>query len=72
MRDRRVTLIEIPHDGSSPASAFQTSDPDVFAAMQAGPEVMCYLVTGRTSTQAEVWRTMATFTGAWALRGYGM
>jgi hypothetical protein len=48
------------------------SDADAYAAMQANPEVMRYLVTGRTSTRAEVWRTMATSLGAWALRGYGM
>jgi len=52
--------------------AFQASDLDAYAAMQANPEVMRYLVTGRTSTRAEVWRTMATSLGAWALRGYGM
>jgi hypothetical protein len=34
--------------------------------------VMRYLVTGRTSTRAEVWRTMATSLGSWALRGHGM
>jgi RimJ/RimL family protein N-acetyltransferase len=42
------------------------------AAMQAKPEVMRYLVTGRASTRVEVWRTMATFLGQWALRSYGM
>jgi RimJ/RimL family protein N-acetyltransferase len=52
--------------------AFQTSDLDAYAAMQANPEVMRYLVTGRTSTRVEVWRTMAMFLGQWALRGYGM
>jgi RimJ/RimL family protein N-acetyltransferase len=52
--------------------AFQARDLDAYAAMQANPEVMRYLVTGRTSTPAEVWRTMATSLGAWALRGYGM
>jgi RimJ/RimL family protein N-acetyltransferase len=52
--------------------AFQASDLDAYAAMQANPEVMRYLVTGRTSTRAEVWRTMATSLGGWALRGYGM
>ena len=30
------------------------------------------MVTGRTSTPAEVWRTMAASLGQWALRGYGM
>jgi RimJ/RimL family protein N-acetyltransferase len=52
--------------------AFRASDLDAYAAMQANPEVMRYLVTGRTSTPAEVWRTMATSLGQWALRGYGM
>ncbi len=52
--------------------AFRAGDLDAYAAMQANPEVMRYLITGRTSTRAEVWRTMATFLGQWALRGYGM
>ena len=52
--------------------AFQAGDLDAYAAMQANPEVMRYLVMGRTSTRPEVWRTMATSIGAWALRGYGM
>jgi RimJ/RimL family protein N-acetyltransferase len=52
--------------------AFEANDLDAYAAMQANPEVMRYLVTGRTSARAEVWRTMATSIGAWALRGYGM
>jgi RimJ/RimL family protein N-acetyltransferase len=52
--------------------AFQAGDLNAYAAMQANPEVMRYLITGRTSTPVEVWRTMATFIGAWVLRGYGM
>jgi RimJ/RimL family protein N-acetyltransferase len=52
--------------------AFRPGDLDAYAAMQADPEVMRYLVTGRTSTRAEVRRTMATSLGNWALRGYGM
>jgi RimJ/RimL family protein N-acetyltransferase len=52
--------------------AFRADDLDAYAAMQADPEVMRYLVTGRTSTRVEVWRTMATSLGQWALRGYGM
>jgi RimJ/RimL family protein N-acetyltransferase len=51
---------------------FCADDLDAYAAMQANPEVMRYLVTGRTSTRTEVWRTMATSLGAWVLRGYGM
>jgi RimJ/RimL family protein N-acetyltransferase len=52
--------------------AFAAGDLDAYAAMQANPEVMRYLVTGRTSTRVEVWRTMATSLGAWVLRGCGM
>ena len=52
--------------------AFRAGDLEAYAAMQANPEVMRYLITGRTATRAEVWRTMATFLGAWPLRGYGM
>jgi RimJ/RimL family protein N-acetyltransferase len=40
--------------------------------MQANPEVMRHLVTGRTATRVEAWRNMAGFLGQWALRGYGM
>jgi RimJ/RimL family protein N-acetyltransferase len=52
--------------------AFHVDDLDAYAAMQADPEVMRFLLTGRTSTRAEVWRTMATSLGSWALRGHGM
>ena len=51
--------------------AFRASDLDAYAAMQANPEVMRHLVMGRTSTPAEVWRTMASSLGGWVLRGYG-
>ncbi|MBV8089350.1 MAG: GNAT family N-acetyltransferase, partial [Alphaproteobacteria bacterium] len=51
--------------------AFRASDLDAYAAMQANPEVMRYMVMGRTSTPAEVWRTMLMSVGSWALRGYG-
>src|SRR5207302_10056888 len=52
--------------------AFRASDLDAYSAMQAKPEVMRHMVTGRTSTQAEVWRMMLMSLGSWALRGYGM
>ena len=52
--------------------AFRAGDLDAYAAMQANPEVMRYLLTGQTATRTEVWRTMATFLGQWALRGHGM
>jgi RimJ/RimL family protein N-acetyltransferase len=52
--------------------AFRASDLDAYASMQANPEVMRYLIMGRTSTRVEVWRMMLTSVGSWALRGYGM
>jgi RimJ/RimL family protein N-acetyltransferase len=52
--------------------AFRAADLDAYAAMQANPEVMRHLVTGRTSAREEVWRTMLMSVGSWALRGYGM
>ena len=50
--------------------AFRSNDLNAYAAMQANPEVMRYLVRGRTATAAEVWHTMASSLGGWALRGY--
>ena len=52
--------------------AFAAGDLDAYAAMQANPEVMRHLLTGRTATRVEAWRTMATFLRAWVLRGQGM
>ena len=52
--------------------AFRSTDLDAYSAMQANPDVMRYMVMGRTSTPGEVWRTMLMSLGSWALRGYGM
>jgi RimJ/RimL family protein N-acetyltransferase len=52
--------------------AFRAGDLDAYSAMQANPEVMRYLVTGRPASPDEVWRTMLMSLGSWALRGYGM
>jgi hypothetical protein len=43
--------------------AFAAGDLDAYAAMQANPEVMRFLVDGRTHTRVEVWRIMAGFLG---------
>jgi len=69
-----MTTFEIPTIATDRLRlrAFQASDLDAYAAMQANPEVMRHMVTGRTSTRIEVWRTMATSLGSWLLRGYGM
>jgi RimJ/RimL family protein N-acetyltransferase len=69
-----MTMLEIP-TVTTPRlrlRAFRAGDLDAYAAMQADPEVMRYLVTGRIATRVEVWRTIATSLGGWALRGYGM
>lgn len=52
--------------------AFHVADLDAYAAMQANPNVMRYLLTGQTATRVQVWYTMLTSMGSWALRGYGM
>jgi len=69
-----MTTFEIPTvtTGRLQLRAFRPDDLDAYSAMQANPEVMRYLVMGRTSTPAEVWRTMLMSVGSWALRGYGM
>ncbi len=41
------------------------------AEMSVDPEVMRYLGSGKTVSQAEVWAEVATHLGHWALRGYG-
>src|SRR3981189_2606894 len=51
--------------------AFRAGDLDAYAAMQANPEVMRYLITGNTATRIQVWYTMLTSAGAWARGGCG-
>ncbi len=69
-----MATFEIPtvETGRLRLRAFRANDLDAYAAMQANPEVMRHMVMGRTSTPAEVWRTMLMSLGSWALRGYGM
>ena len=52
--------------------AFHAADLDAYSAMQANPNVMRYLLIGQTATRVQVWYTMLTAAGSWALRGYGM
>jgi len=69
-----MTTFEIPTVSTERLRlrAFQGSDLDAYAAMQANPEVMRFLVDGRTHARVEVWRIMAGSLGSWPLRGYGM
>jgi RimJ/RimL family protein N-acetyltransferase len=69
-----MTTFEIPtvETARLQLRAFHAADLDTYAAMQANPEVMRYLLTGQTATRVQVWYTMLTSLGSWALRGYGM
>src|SRR5207245_7916062 len=61
-REGQMTTFSIPTVTTARLRlrAFRVEDLEAYAAMQANPEVMRYLLTGHTSTRAEVWRTMAT------------
>jgi len=69
-----MTAFEIPTATTARLKlrAFHAADLDAYAAMQANPNVMRYLLTGQTATRVQVWYTMLTSAGSWALRGYGM
>src|SRR5205823_10157442 len=73
-RDGQMTAFEIPtvETARLRLRAFRAGDLDAYSAMQANPEVMRYLLTGQTATRIQVWYTMLTSAGSWALRGYGM
>jgi len=51
---------------------FRESDLDAYAEMCADPEVMRYLLVGRTFSRDESWEHMATILGHWQLKGYGL
>ncbi len=67
------TLIEIPtlRTPRLTLRAFQASDWDALAAMNADMEVMRWL-GGRARSREEVWTLMESALGQWALRGYGL
>jgi hypothetical protein len=44
-----MTALEIPEVVTARLRAFRAGDLDAYAAMQANPEVMRYLVTGHTA-----------------------
>ena len=69
-----MTAFEIPtvETARLRLRAFRAGNLDAYAAMQANPEVMRYLLTGQTATRVQTWYTMLTSLGSWALRGYGM
>jgi RimJ/RimL family protein N-acetyltransferase len=47
-------------------------DLDAYAAIIADPEVMRYIGEGKPQSRADAWRTIATISGHWGLRGYGL
>ena len=69
-----MTLIKIPtlRTPRLVLRAMCADDQAPFAAMNANPEVMRYLGSGKTRTEAETWDMMARMLGQWGLRGYGM
>src|SRR5438477_4612901 len=73
-RDRQMTAFDTPTvaTGRLRLRAFHAADLDAYSAMQANPNVMRYLLIGQTATRVQVWYTMLTAAGSWALRGYGM
>ena len=69
-----MTLIKIPtlRTRRLVLRALRADDLEPFAAMNADPEVMRYLGSGRARTRGETWDMMARMLGQWGLRGYGM
>lgn len=51
---------------------FCTADLEAYAAMLADPEVVAYIGSGETLSQAQAWKNMAMVLGHWSLRGYGL
>lgn len=51
---------------------FQQSDIDAYAEIMSDPEVTRYIGDGKEVTRADAWRQMATFSGHWILRGFGI
>jgi RimJ/RimL family protein N-acetyltransferase len=52
--------------------AFRAADVEPYVAMMADPEVTRYIGDGRALGREEAWRQLATFTGHWVLRGFGL
>jgi len=69
-----MTRIEIPtlRTKRLVLRALRADDLAPFAAMQANPEVMRHLGSGKPRSEAETWDMMARMLGQWGLRGYGM
>jgi RimJ/RimL family protein N-acetyltransferase len=51
---------------------FAAADWEPFAAICADGEVMQYIGAGGALSRNDAWRSMASFLGHWALRGYGI
>jgi RimJ/RimL family protein N-acetyltransferase len=73
MLGRMATTFEIPtlRTDRQTLRAFRPTDLDAFAAMEADPEVRRYRGND-LRTRPEVWATMQSALGQWALRGYGL
>lgn len=51
--------------------AWRDEDLAAYARMCGDPEVMRYIGDGSALSREDAWRSMAMFTGHWALRGFG-
>lgn len=52
--------------------AFRNEDAAALFALTRDPEVVRYIGDGSVPSREECWRAIATWTGHWALRGYGL
>ena len=68
-----TAIFDIPtlHTPRLTLRAFRADDWDALAAMSADMAVMRFL-GGRARTREEVWASMESALGQWALRGYGL
>jgi RimJ/RimL family protein N-acetyltransferase len=71
---RKDDDIRDPDDqyGAAKAARVSSQRPRCLCRHAGKPEVMRFLVDGRTHTRVEVWRIMTGSLGSWPLRGYGM
>lgn len=53
-------------------TALQSKHFEGFASMDEDPEVMRYILDGKTQSRSDSWRRMAELIGHWQLRGFGI
>jgi RimJ/RimL family protein N-acetyltransferase len=73
MSPNSVPMIDIPIVSTERLvlRAFDASDLDPFAKMNADPQVVAFLGNGQPVDRQESWKIMAWLLGHWQLRGFG-